>query len=344
MRICHSLKRMTRDYLLYSIFLLIAIATSCKSDVDLIYESKGKPVVYCLLNPKDSIQYLRISRSFIIRGNPEEQAISGDSQILDEEFYAYLEYERPDGTREIHYFERSDSIVRDTGMFPRSELVLFQAKCHTEGGRDYGLYINFPKIPKLVAGSVTVVNPVEILDPNPLPGREITLLKDQGYLLRWSKSIKFAVYEPVIRFIFLEGDKNFQILRAIEMPQPLVFGNNENDILTNYVNGAGFIDDMVKNLTPPDSGLQRKIIGLDLELAAGGPELAVFSRSRDGGLASFTSLDEYSNLDGAVGIYSSRTFTGAYNNRFSDISINYIADGEKTRHLGFLRYNEDFKP
>ena len=79
-------------------------------------------------------------------------------------------------------------------------------------------------------------------------------------------------------------------------------------------------------------------------MITGGPELSIFARSGQNAIVSFTGLDEYSNLDGAVGIYSSQTFSGIYNNRFSDLTINYLANSEKTRQLGFLRYDEDFQP
>jgi hypothetical protein len=327
--------------LLFSILISIS---SCESDIDLIYESTGKPVVYCLLNPTDSIQYLRVSRSFIVRGNPNGQVIPADSLVLDADFYSYLEYERPDGTREISYFETSGINQRDSGMFPREGLVVFQTSCRVQGGTDYGLYIHFPKLPRLVAGTVRVVNPIEILDPNPLPGREVTLLKDQGYLMRWTNSIKFAVYQAAVRFVFMEGDRNSQIRREVLMPQTLVYGDTDAAILTSYLNGAGFVKDLVSSLAPPDSGLRRKIIGFDLLITTGGPELAVFTRSGQNAVAAFTGLDEYSNLDGVVGIYSSNTFIGAYNNRFSDITVNYLSGSEQTRHLGFLKFNEDFRP
>ena len=247
---------MGKRYLVFGISIQLLLLTgSCESDINLFYESGDKPVVYCLLNPKDSIQYLRVSRSFIIRGNPEGQVISPDSLILDEDFYAYLEYEKPDGTREIHYFEGTEINQRDSGLFPGDGLIVLQTNCHVKGGKDYGLYVYFPQLPRLVAGTVLVVNPVEILDPNPLPGREVTFLEDQGYLLRWTNSIKFAVYQPVLRFIFLEGDKNFQIRRQVDIRQPLVYGDSENVILSSYLNGAGFINDLVASLTPLSQSL-----------------------------------------------------------------------------------------
>ncbi|HBB90771.1 MAG TPA: hypothetical protein DC042_03405 [Bacteroidales bacterium] len=315
----------------------------CQEDIDLIYDGTSRPVAYCLLNPRDSIHYLRVSRSFIVRGNPASETIPADSLILDSEFYAYLEAESPDGSRDLNYFELADMNQRDSGRFPKEGLVVLKTNCPVEGGKSYGLYIYFPTLSRIVAGSVTVADPIKILDPDPLPGREITILEDQGYMMRWTKSVKFAVYQPVIRFIYLEGDSHFQVRKQLEIPQPLVFGDSENAILTSFLNGAGFIDDLAKNIPPPDSGQRRKIIGFDILLTTGGPELAVFIRSGENAIGSFTGLDEYSNLDGAVGLYSSITYTGVYNNRFSDITVNHLADSDKTRTLGFLRYDEDFQ-
>jgi len=323
---------------------IVLACNSCNSDLDLIDESSYRPVVYCLLNPKDSVQYLRVSRSFVMHVNPEGQEISPDSLQLKADFYAYLESVNIDGSRHIYYFELTDITRRDSGMFPQDGLVVFRTHCPVEGGKEYGLYVNFPSLPLLVAGTITAVNPVDILDPNPLPGREITFLEDQGYTVRWTRSVKFAVYQPVIRFIYLEGDILFQVRKQVEILQPMVFGDTEIAIITSYLNGSGFIDDLVKNLTPPDSGQRRKIIGFDLLLNCGGPELAVIARAGTNAVASFTGLDEYSNLDGAVGLFSSATYTGVYNNRFSDITINYLAVSQKSRHLGFLRTDEDFKP
>ncbi len=336
-RIIHRLTRLSMAVL------LMALA-ACTSEIDLIYESPGRPVVYCLLNPLDSIQYLRVSRSFIVRGNPDGQAISPDSLVIREDFYAYLECEKPDGTREISYFTLSDISRRDSGLFPHEGLVVFETRFPVEGGKTYGLYVNFPGIPKIVAGSVTAVKPVEILDPVPIPGRELTLLPDQGCLLRWSSSIPFAVYQPVIRLIWLEGDKNFQVRKQLDLPQNLYYGDVESELLTTWLNGASFIADIAAGLAPPDSGMRRKIIGFDLLMTTGGPELSAFSRSGQNAINAFTGLDEFSNLDGAVGIYSSITRAGSYNNRFSDITINHLADGAKTKHLGFMHFTEDFRP
>ena len=315
---------------------------ACSEDPELIGGGNSSPVVYCLLNPQSNDQYLRLSRSFVIEGNPSEMEISPDSLVIREDFYAYLEYVDSLGNREVNYFYPTTFTSRDSGYFPSEGLVVLRAECRVISGREYGLYVYFPSLSRIVAGTVSVIYPVRILDPNPFPGREITLLEDQGYNLRWTKSAKFAVYQPVVRLNFMEGDKDFQILRQIELPQDLVFGDTDNEIITEFINGGNFISDLAEFLPIPGSGIRRKIIGFDLLLWVGGTEMSVMIRSGENQVLSFTGLNEFSNLDGAVGLYSSYGFTGVYNNRFSDITINMLADHEKTKGLGFLHYQEDF--
>jgi hypothetical protein len=131
-------------------------------------------------------------------------------------------------------------------------------------------------------------------------------------------------------------------MKELDLPQSLFYGDSENIILTSYLNGASFIDDLTRFLMPPPTGIHRKIIGFHLLLTVGGPELSVYNRSMENAVASFTGLDDYSNLDGAAGLFSSRTATGSYNNRFSDLTVNNLADNEKTKKLGFLHFKENF--
>ena len=84
------------------------------------------------------------------------------------------------------------------------------------------------------------------------------------------------------------------------------------------------------------------MISFDVELYAGGEELALAASMGYGTFQSFTGLNEYSNIDGAIGVFSSISSTSSHNNRFSDITIDYIASSDSTRHLGFLKHDQDF--
>lgn len=323
------------------LFGLLLLASACEEDIEVLGDYGSKPIVYCLLNPDDSIHYLRISKSFMTTGSPNEFEVAPDSLLLHDDFYAYLEEEKPGRTGDITYFDLANFNTRDSGYFPREGLVTLSLKLKIEPGETYSLYINLPNIPKLLSGSTTIISSVKILDPSPLPGRETTILPEQGYHLRWSSSAKYAVYQVLMELNYLEGDSIFHVTKTMELPRPLIFVNEETQMVTSYINGASFYKQIIESLSPPPAGVKRKMIGYDVELFAGGEELALMTRFDDNFYQSFFGLNDFTNIDGAIGVFSSISSTASYNNRFSDFTIDYLATSDSTKTLGFLKHDQD---
>ncbi len=324
------------------LFSIIIVISSCDEDLQLIGQYGSKPIIYCLLNPDDSIHYMRISESFIISDNPNDYNIPSDSLILHDDFYAYVEEEKPGRIGDITYFELPIHTARDSGYFPQEGMVTLAIKLKLNPGETYSLYVNLPDYPKILSGSTTIIRSVEILDPSPLPGRETTILQRQGYHLRWTSTAKFAVYQPLIRLNYLEGDSVFLATKSLELPRPLVFVNDESQIVASYINGPSFYKQILKSLVPPPEDYRRKVISFDVELFAGGEELALMTQLDAKLYQSFYGLNDFSNIDGAIGVFSSITSTASYNNRFSDFTIDYLASSDSTSSLGFLKHDQDF--
>jgi len=320
----------------------LVLFCSCEEDIQVMGDYPSKPIIYCILNPVDSIHYLRISKSFVIRGNPDDYTLDSDSLILKDEFYAYIEVDKPDRSGEIFYFDLSNTKQRDSGLFPREGLVTLSAKFIPKPGVTYNLYVNLPQLPKVLSGSTKVISPVKVLDPVPWPGRETTILPDQGYTLRWASSAKYSVYQLSMNLNFYEGDSIFKTANTIEISWPLIHFNEDSPILSQYINPASFYKKIVDVLNPPAEGSRRKIIGFDVEVYAGGEELSLNSLFNDQYYNSFFGLNDYTNIDGAIGVFSSISSSGSYNNRFSDFTIDYLASSDSTRLLGFYKSNEGF--
>ena len=325
------------------VLILMLILASCEEEIDITGDHDSLPVVYCLLDPADSIHYLRISRSFVVKSNPNEIDIPSDSLILNDDFYAYLEEEKPGGTGDITYFDPARVSERDSGFFPQEGLVTMSVKRKIKAGEIYGLYIHLPGTPKLLHGNTNVIKPVKILDPSPLPGRETTILHGQGYTMRWSSSSEYSVYQPIIRINYYEGDSIFHSLKSVELNRRVVFVNESSEYISSFINGASFFKQLIENMNEPPAGEKRKIVSFDVELYAGGEELALAASTGYGAFQSFTGLNDYSNIDGAAGVFSCISSAVSINNRFSDFTIDYLAMSDSTKHLGFLKHNQDFQ-
>ncbi|MEA1878358.1 MAG: hypothetical protein U9N86_16055 [Bacteroidota bacterium] len=335
---------MRNKYSINVIVFCIAIVwlNSCSGELELVADSGYSPVVYCILNPDDSIHYLRIGKSYLAFEDARENPPHSDSLVYHEDFYAYLAENIHGEQGNIYYFEPSDVNVRDSGFFNTENLELLEVKCKLKVGSEYSLYIYSPELPRLIVGSTYVIPPVKILDPVYMPGREITILPEQGYNLRWTHPSKYAVYQPVIRIHYREGDREFQTHKSLDIQLPQVSLVSDASVVIDYINGQNFYNSILDHLKTPPVGVQRKVIGFDLEICTGGEEMNLFILAEENNNIPVGAVGDYSNLDGAVGIFASRVYSGSYNNRFSDLTINYLAKSEETNHLGFLKFGEEF--
>src|SRR5210317_1130425 len=85
-----------------------SIFQSCDQDIDLLTPPEFTPVVYCLLNPQDSVQTARISRVFQDRGQLLEWEREYDNYLSDTTKRIYLETIDEKGYRSITDFSFSE--------------------------------------------------------------------------------------------------------------------------------------------------------------------------------------------------------------------------------------------
>lgn len=337
------MKNKTAKMPLCLLFVQILFLHGCSEELEFFAHTGAKPIVYCLLDPADSVHYLRISQSFIPEGQDWDLKPDPDSLVYNENYYAYLVKDLPDQFGKPLYFSPVEDISKkDSGYFPDDKLKLLQVKAHLKTGERYSLYVHSPDLPNLISASTIIIPPVRILDPNPLPGKEITILPDQGYDLRLSHPAKYAIYQPFIRINYQEGDSLFQENLSVVLPLSPVYSYTESALVKDFINGNNFYNLIIEHLSAPPTGKLRKMISLDLIAWAGGEELAILTQSDNEHNTPVGAPGTYSNLDGAEGVFSCRVSSTSNNNQFSDITINFLAKSDKTNHLGFLANDEDF--
>lgn len=318
------------------------LLVACTEELDLVADTGSSAVVYCVLDPADSVHYLRMGKSYLSFGDASREAPLSDSLIYHPEFYAYLVENKAGMPGELRYFQAAEGVVRDSGFFPSENLELLKVNWQLRPGAEYSLYLYSPELPKLIVGSTRIIPSVRILDPEHLPGREVTILPDQGYTLRWTNAVKYAVYQPIIRIHYQEGDAEFQMHKTETIDLPQVSSVSDAAVLTDYLNGRNFFNAIIRQMQSPPSGAKRKVIGFDLDLWSGGEEMNLWVLNEGENNSPIGTVNGYTNLDGAIGMFTCRGFTSSSNNRFSNITLNYLAHSEETAHLGFLAEGEEF--
>jgi hypothetical protein len=102
--------------------ILVWILTACQQDVDLYTESKFTQVKYCLLNPQDTVQKLRVSRVFQDRTEQTKWEVQYDEYLNDSNNRMYIESIDQDGQRHNTYFEFSEKLQNDDNHFADTRL------------------------------------------------------------------------------------------------------------------------------------------------------------------------------------------------------------------------------
>ncbi|MEZ4907161.1 MAG: DUF4249 family protein [Saprospiraceae bacterium] len=132
-------------HILFIILLASISFISCNNDIDLNETFKEIPVVYGILNPQDTAQYIRLERVF---NDPETSALLV-AQNPDSIYYSNASVFLNDNSTGTSYkLEKidanNDNFPRDTGIFAQSPNYLYKIKnddINIEPGKKYTLIV-----------------------------------------------------------------------------------------------------------------------------------------------------------------------------------------------------------
>jgi len=334
------------------LFLLLALAgvfQFCTTEIDINGNGPSIPVVYCLLNPEDSVQYLRLSKTFHTYSAERIEKPSANDLVFDEEPEIYL-LEDGTGNRQTFYrYNGIDTIQRDSGYFPVEGMKLFSAKIKLIPGSLYTLIVWFHSNNLIVFGETrSYGSEFKIIDPVLVPYRKADLFPGQDYYVRFCPVINAQIYQTTLTFTYDEIREGIPTRKFMQMkPDPMFNEDLKVPFLEQRISGERFLIEVARNIKP-ELGIIRKPVCFSFNIACGGIELAtsVLSLTQ---ISAFSNI-EYSNLENAVGIFSSLDRRYIENVPLSDFTIDSLAASSYTSHLGFLstkeilKYEEVFNP
>jgi hypothetical protein len=105
------------------VYISLIFLTSCTSDFDIIYDHPSVPVIYCVIDPRDTIHYARVQKTFVINEKEDWNNLNLDSlQYKDVEVNLYGKKEN-----EITWKERfiEAECGKEDGFFPPGEYQYF---------------------------------------------------------------------------------------------------------------------------------------------------------------------------------------------------------------------------
>lgn len=325
-----------KNSLCASLVSLLLLSVSCDNTIELEAPWQETGVIYGLLNAADSIQYVRIQKAFLGKGNAIAMAQNPDSiyypDILDVKLYRVLNGVLLDS------FPLTRILGPDKvdGLFPSSPNILYKTNGESiDPDSEYNLVVKNQQTGYAFSAQTPIVDAITIIRPN----------NSTDTIVRWATNtvkieyvptINGKLYNLTIRFHFQEQDMAIGILEpkfidwtvANEVIQdPANAGSIRREI-----DGDRFYEFVASKLQP---GNYLRYAGkLEFIFTTGEHFLADYINIHSSATTSLITPPNYSNVKGGVGIFSSR-FVQIKTGHMDPPSLDRLKSDPLTINLGF---------
>jgi hypothetical protein len=332
-----------KNFLPFLALIMLICWSACETDFTLEGEWKDIPVVYSFLSEQDTAHYIRVERAFL---EPGGNAVD-IAQIPDSIFYQpgqiavilkngndIVELSRVDGNLEGY--------PRQDGSFASSPNVLYKASksaVDLQGGDQFQVMIM--RDGEITAEAQSVV--VDKLDFSQIPpnGLSVGSYGTNSAIAFLPEGDEAAVFDIRLIFRYNETDPNNPSNRlskeVVWVLDDAYRRSSETSTQRFVFLGESFYQFLDSAIDPISNG-NRQFEEIFFEVTAAGSEIAEYLDIANAniGITSAQAVPVYSNVDGGVGIVSSR-----YTARSASISLNTqsrdsLLNGIYTRDLRFV--------
>ena len=314
------------------IFLLVfvvALLAGCKTKFSVNGEYEERPVVHFLLNKDDDFHFLKLNKAFLKEGNAIEYAKDPSLSYFDEVNATVTEIKNGS---EIRSWDLQDTTITNKkgGAFyaPKQKLYLFK-ETNLDSSAIYRLKIDINNGEHIVEGQTELVKGISITYPNSnqqlrFATSDVPINGYSGTSISFSKGPNAALYKVQIRFNYREyttsGDEAKSILWDVG-------SRNRIDLLSSTpslnASGEAFYE-LLKNRIDEDPAVTKRTIeSFEILITGGTSDLKTYILTNEPSSSLAQNKPTYSNIDGALGIFTSRTTVRQFKSFDRPSSPNY---------------------
>lgn len=318
--------------------LLSLLFFGCSTDFDVVAPYKEVMIIDGLLNPVDTIQYIRIKKGFLGEGNVLVMAQVKDSSqyadILDVKMQRLLN----NGIRQVFTLQRVSDNTKDTGTFYSPDQVLYKMTDPVlTDGSEYRIIVT-NRQSGLVVQSITKivkdVTPPYIRDPY-----DLASAANAPAIFTSTPGTNASLYDFLVRFHYTEFDStsgnttvklvewNFSDL---EPPLPFSYSFFKNDFFQ-YLGGQ----------IPVKAGVMRRIdnlpVGykpLEFVFLQGSEDLKTYFKLQTASGSVSVDVPTFTTVQNGLGIFTSRTIRSEFR-EMNAATQNALDTSRYTRNLNF---------
>lgn len=311
---------------IYIIFVLSTFLFSCETKVDLNAEYKDITVVYGLINPNDSLHYIKINKVFL-----PDDGVNANTLAANQTNFNYEADELTATVEEIHatngnvlttynLIRTENEIPKDEGVFDNSINVLYKfVEPAINRESIYKLKIYNSKLDKEITSETLIVGTTSVTSPTNQQKMAFWIgapnnggFSDRTITINTGKNIgriqAKLIFNYTNHFITSSG--------LPTQPQKVVMSLGENktqdpvsgsEIIEWTMEGATFFDNITASVPATLANLSHRELGnVDLEFVIAGTELNVYMEVSEPSNTVNQNKPSYTNIENGLGIFSSR--------------------------------------
>jgi hypothetical protein len=305
---------------------IAAFTNSCSTDFDLNADFQETPVVYGLLDAFVDTQFIRINRAYLsddvdgltLAQDPNQIYYGDELEVRMEEYYFgslinTYPVERVDGD--------TLGIPKQTGVFANSPNILYRFIADLDYTHSYRLVAENTETGKIITAETSIIDSFAIIRPDDesVFPQSVPFSPNGVYQLRWKTAQDAKIYDLTLRFhyregiYFPEGDSihyTFQGYKDWVIERNVEAENIDGGLTITYdVQGSSFFEFITDEFDPVnDFSFVRIADSVQFFIDGGGQELFTYFEYNNAtlGITEGQITDAYSNVNGGLGILSSR--------------------------------------
>lgn len=337
------------------ILLLIPLFFSCETDFDVNGKYEDVPVVYGILDPSTSTQYIRINRAFLGEGNAYLFA-----QVPDSTIYPYLLDVKVEAYNDggnlmktyvcdtVHLFQSSSVFYNGYMPFYRFQIPFSDAtvdhftKDTSWLNKDYiyKLKIYNPVKQKYIEAQTPLIGKPSITKPS-TSSKYISFSTNNTSAVEWISALNGKRYDIAFKFHYIEvypSHPTDSIHKSVTWnigsikSEKLIGGEN---LSLNYSNWGLY--SKIKNTVPVIDTVERYPGNIDLIFTMATDELSTYLDVNGPSAGLIQEKPLYTNLENAVGIFAARSYKRSiYKLNYQSVQV--LMFGDDTKNLRFHDY------
>lgn len=294
---------------------------ACSNDFEVTAPWKEVPVVYAILSPGDTAQYIRVEKAFL---DPEVSSLEV-AKIADSLYYpanaitVFLERVK-DGQRiQLQRVDGNlDGYVRQDGIFATQPNWLYKTKEQIFAGESYRLQIVRADGKPDITAVTTIPNDFSMVKPSQNAIPPLISFRRESYSdIEWRTDENGVFFKVHFQIRYRENAPNGSLIKRDTLswtPAPSVMRTNEtpgsgvNRYKGNFtISTESFYRFLVENI-PAASDRFRAFEGIDITLEGGGAEIERYleTASANSGITGAEVVPTYTNLSEGFGIFTGK--------------------------------------